>query len=115
MSPDLFDVILEKYIKSINNKILSSGVIGKSKFGINNNGHVHCGYSSFYPQEIDLIIDCYFDKNKCHMVAETMNQDGSNIESVYDIIFETEDVELNLASSFDLIIEKLKNRLASER
>lgn len=55
-----------------------------SNSGVNDNGRVFYGYASFYPQELDLIIQLSKNKGEDYLVvAEIMNKEGREDEEIF--------------------------------
>ncbi|WP_157608950.1 hypothetical protein [Variovorax sp. Root411] len=75
---------LEKYLKEIEGYFLEAGDVTGSNSGVNDNGRVFYGYASFYPQELDLIIQLSKNKGEDYLVvAEIMNKEGREDEEIF--------------------------------
>lgn len=103
---------LENYIKEIGAHFLTVGNVMKVNSGVNDNGRVFYAYASFYPQELDLIIQLNnLEDGNCLVVAEIMNQEGKEDEEIFNFVGEEFSLEKELSVRRDELIFKVLSRL----
>ncbi|WP_295988661.1 hypothetical protein [uncultured Variovorax sp.] len=103
---------LENYVKEINEYFLKAGVVKDANSGVNDNGWVFYAYVSFYPQEMDLIIELKKTEGKGYLVvAEAMNQEGQEDEEVFNFLGDEIFVKKELNTRREELISKILLRL----
>ena len=103
---------LEKYIKEIGAHFLTAGNVAQTNSGVNDNGRVFYAYASFYPQELDLIIQLSrLEDGDCQVVAEIMDQEGKGDEEIFNFVDDWFSLEKELNARRDELIFKVLSRL----
>jgi hypothetical protein len=103
---------LEKYLKEIETHFLNAGDVTRANSGVNDNGRVFYGYASFYPQELDLIVQLSKHGEENYLVAaEIMNQEGQEDEEIFNFVGDAFSVEKELNARRDELISRIFLRL----
>ena len=103
---------LEKYLKEIETHLLNAGDVTRANSGVNDNGKVLYGYASFYPQELDLIIQSSKNEKESYLVAaEIMNQEGKEDEEIFNFSGDAFILKKKLNAHRDELISRILLRL----
>ncbi|WP_155736593.1 hypothetical protein [Variovorax paradoxus] len=103
---------LKEYLKEIEAHFLDKGDVTRANSGVNDNGRVFYGYASFYPQELDLIIQLSKHEKENYLVAaEIMNQEGQEEEEIFNFASDEFSLKKRLNACRDVLISRILLRL----